>query len=104
MGISAGASMPTLTVDPVTSSTVMVTSSPRQICSPDLRVITSMGDRFPRLSSACCRCGHSRAGRLHLIQLPLGEEGMPDRVAACIVQDLTSLARPRVDDERAGEV
>src|SRR3954470_21414345 len=104
MGISAGASMPSLTADPVTSSTVMVTSSPRQICSPDLRVITSMGDRFPRLSSACCRYRHSRAGRLHLIQLHLGEEGMPDRVAACVVQDLTALTRARVDHERADEV
>src|ERR1700710_1912464 len=75
IGTSDGASMPSLTVDPAISSTVMVTSSPRQICSPDLRVITSIGGRVPRLST-CRRYGHSRVARLHLFQLHLGEEGM----------------------------
>src|SRR5690348_10125698 len=55
-GISAGASIPMRTVDPETSRTVMVTSSPRQIRSPDLRVMTSID----RLLDGCRRRGDGR--------------------------------------------
>src|SRR3954469_14528148 len=93
--------MPSLTVEPTTSSTVTVTSSPRQIRSPGFRVITSI-----RLTSLA-GCGHHRYGgrrRPHLVQLHLGKEGVPNRVPADVVDDLPPDARARVDDQRPCEV
>src|ERR1700689_308404 len=100
MRTSSGASIPSLTVEPTTSSTVTMTSSPSQIPSPRLREITS---------PHCLLSGSRRHtklgwGGLHLVQLHLGKEGMPDTVAACIVQHLSSDPRARVDDERARQV
>src|SRR3954451_8326681 len=100
-GISDGASIPSLTVEPTTSSTVMVTSSPRQIRSPGLRVITSI------LASSLAGCGdHGYGGRRRAppVQLHLGKEGVPNRVPADVVDDLPTDTRVRIDHERTGEV
>src|SRR3954463_13824494 len=93
--------MPSLTVEPTTSSTVTVTSSPRQIRSPGFRVITSI--RL-LLLAGCGHHGHGGRSRPYLVQLHLGKEGVPNRVPADVVDDLPTHSRVRVDHERTGEV
>src|SRR3954447_8990357 len=93
--------MPSLTVEPTTSSTVTVTSSPRQIRSPGFRVITSI--RL-LLLAGCGHHGYGGRSRPDLVQLPLGKEGVPNRVPADVVDHLTTHLRARVDHQRACEV
>src|SRR3954464_7079312 len=101
-GISLLASMPRRTVDPVISRTVILTSSPRQIPSPDLRVMTSISGLLA-LDRGCLH-RHLCLCRQHVVQLHLCEQRMPNSVPTCVVDDLTSHQSLLVDDQRTREI
>src|SRR6266508_466193 len=95
--------MPIRTLDPATSRTVIVTSSPRQILSPVLRVITSI-DSFLLNGSGLRRASGPGCHRPRLVQLHLREEVMPNRVTASVVDDLAAETIRPVDDHRSSEI
>src|SRR4051812_22017909 len=90
--------MPRRTVEPTTSSTVMVTSSPRQTFSFGRRVMTST-------ALARGRCdGDGGVRGADLRQLDTGEERLAHVVAADLVDHLAAEALVAVDDDRTAQV